>query len=148
MPATSVVQSSFNALNRRGEVTVPVVGADLIDVLDDTISQLRSAGAEMTMVFLPTNQEALASVGAGLGSLCLGFGSLIPAFGELGDALVLQWLADPDVDDSAWQYADESVESLARLIITQARQLGDAAVRLRRRAAHRQQILAALPTDG
>ena len=148
MPATSVVQSSFNALNRRGEVTVPIVGADLIDVLDDTLSQLRSAGAEMTMVFLPTNQEALASVGAGLGSLCLGFGSLIPAFGELGDALVLQWLADPDVDDSAWQYADESVESLARLIITQARQLGDAAVRLRRRAAHRQQILAALPTDG
>lgn len=147
VPVTSVVQSSFNALNRRGEITVPVVGSDLIDVLDDSLSQLRRAGAEMTMVFLPANQEALVSIGAGLGPLCLGFASLIPDFGELGDALVLQWLADPDVDDSDWQYADESVEELAHMIISQARQLGDAAVRLRRRAAQRQQILAALPTE-
>jgi GNAT superfamily N-acetyltransferase len=146
-PAVSVLSSSYDSVNRTGSMQVTSVGADLVDAVDDTLSVLRGAGAEQVVVYLPANQPALASLGAGLESLCLGYAALIPAYGALGDALVLQWLADPDVDDSDWVYGDPWVETLANRIITQARELGDQVVRLRRRHAQRQQRLAALPHD-
>lgn len=146
-PALSVLGSSYDPVNRAGSVQVTTVGTDLVDVVDDTLGTLRRAGAEQVVVYLPANQPALASLGAGLESLSLGFAALIPAYGQLGDALVLQWLADPDVDDSAWVFGDPWVEALANRVIGQARDLGDQVVRLRRRQAQRQQLLAALPTD-
>lgn len=146
-PDSSVLSSSYDSLNQVGAVKVSAVGHDLADVVDDALSQLRTAGAEMVRVYLPANQPALASLGAGLGSLRLGFAALLPAFGELGDALVLQWVRDPDIDDSPWVYGDPSIETLAHLVMTQARELGDAATAMRRRQARRQQLFAALPTD-
>jgi GNAT superfamily N-acetyltransferase len=146
-PGVSELGSSYDSLNRSGRIQVNVVGTDIVDVVDDALGALRRAGAEQVVVYLPANQPALASLGAGLESLSLGFAALIPAYGELGDALVLQWLADPDVDDSSWVFGDPWVETLANRIIGQARDLGDQVVRLRRRQAQRQQLLAALPTD-
>ena len=55
--------------------------------------------------------------------------------------------SDPMFDDSPWVYGDPSIETLAHLIMTQARELGDAATAMRRRQARRQQLFAALPTD-
>lgn len=146
-PDQSVMVSSYDALNRTGVVQVTTVGADLIAAVDEALGQLRSAGAEMVMVQLPANQPALAVVGAGLGALCLGYASLLPAFGDMGDALVLQWLADPTVDTSTWEFANEHVHHVVDLVVTQARSLGDQAVRDRRRAALRQQLFAALPVE-
>jgi GNAT superfamily N-acetyltransferase len=145
-PAASVFSSSYDALNRMGVVQVTVVGADLVESLDETLGQLHHAGAEVVSVYLPATQPALASLGAGLGELRLGFAAFLPAFGDLGDALVLQWLRDPEVDDASWVYADEHVQQLANLIIDQARQLGEAATQERRRQARRAQLFAALPT--
>lgn len=146
-PPVSVLGSSYDSVNRAGSVQVTTVGSDLVDVIDDTLGALRRAGAEQIVVYLPANQPALASLGAGLESLSLGYAAVIPAYGSLGDALVLQWLAEPDVDDSAWVFADPWVEELAGRVIGQARDLGDQVVRLRRRQAQRQQLLSALPTD-
>lgn len=146
-PPVSVLGSSYDSVNRAGSVQVTTVGSDLVDVIDDTLGALRRAGAEQIVVYLPANQPALASLGAGLESLSLGYAAVIPAYGQLGDALVLQWLAEPDVDDSAWVFADPWVEELAGRVIGQARDLGDQVVRLRRRQAQRQQLLSALPTD-
>jgi GNAT superfamily N-acetyltransferase len=145
-PASTVITSAYDALNHLGSVTVEVVGEDLVDVVDEALHQLQRAGAEVVFVKLPANQEALATKGAGLGALGLGFASVIPRFGTLGDALTLQWLRDPDIDASGWQFADERVEALARAILSQAREVGDDTVRLRRRAARRAELFAALPT--
>lgn len=146
-PDASTLRSSYDAVNRSGEVAVAEVGRDLVDAVDDALGQLRRAGAEMVRVVLPANQPALASVGAGLATLGLGFAALLPEFGTLGDALVLQWLADPGVDASAWEYGDPSVADLAAMVIAQVADLNDQQVRRRRREAQRQQLLAALPTD-
>jgi phenylpropionate dioxygenase-like ring-hydroxylating dioxygenase large terminal subunit len=109
---------------------------------------LQRAGAAVVFVYLPANQPGLAFTGAGLGSLRLGFAALLPRYGDLGDALVLQWVRNPDIDDSEWEYADERVAAFAHLVLDQARSLGEAEVADRRREARRQQLLAALPTDG
>lgn len=144
--APSVLSSAYDALNRTGEITVRTVGADLTDAVDESLGQLRSAGAEMVRVQLPTGQPALATAGAGLSALGLGFAAFIPEFGDLGDALVLQWLADTHVDTSGWEYADDEVAAFAAEVIGQLGDLDARAVSRRRREARRQQLLAALPT--
>lgn len=146
-PAASTVTSSYDSLNQIGAIRVPVVGLDLIEAVDAALGQLRRAGAEMVRVYLPATQTALATVGAGLGALQLGFSAIIPRYGAIGDALILQWVRDPEIDDSEWVYADDRIEEFAHLVMAQARELGDAATRERRRQARRQQLLAALPTD-
>lgn len=145
IPPTSVVESSFDALNSVGVVEVPVVGADLIERVDDAVAQLARSGAEMVKVYLPAGQPATAVVGAGLGVLRLGYAALLPRFGDLGHALVLQWVRDPHVDDSEWVYADDSLRELSNAIRAQADEFGTADDVRRRREARRQQLLAALP---
>lgn len=147
-PEQSVLGSSYDALNRTGVVQVDVVGTDLIAAVDDALGGLQRAGAQMVMVRLPAGQPALASVGAGLGSLNLGYASFLPVFGSMGDALVLQWLDDPHVDQSAWVFANDEVEVFARRVAAHVSELGEQATRLRRRDALRRQLLAALPDDG
>jgi hypothetical protein len=144
-PVASVVGSSYDALNRTGVVQVDVVGGDLVAVVDDTLSGLQHAGADMVMVRLPANQPALATQGAGLGSLGLGYASYLPTFGAMGDALVLQWLRDPDVDQSSWVFANDAVGDFARRVARHVVEVGGRQATLRRRDALRHQLLAALP---
>lgn len=144
-PDRSVLGSSYDAVNHSGAILVSVVGDDLVDAVDDALTQLRNGGAEMVLVRLPANQPAMATVGAGLGGLGLGFGVLLPNFGEMGDTLELQWLLDPQIDMSQWNFATDRVETLARMIVDQANDLGDQATKMRRRLARRQQLFAALP---
>jgi hypothetical protein len=145
-PVATVLGSSYDAHNQIGSVKVSTVGLDLVEAVDDALTQLERAGAESVRVQLPANQPALATLGAGLGTLRLGFAALLPRFGEVGDVLVLQWVRDPEIDDAAWVYADETVEAFARMVLDQARQLGDAATLERRRRARRAQLFAALPS--
>jgi GNAT superfamily N-acetyltransferase len=146
-PATSSVSSSYDSNRHTGEVTVAVIGTDLIDALDATLEELRHAGAEVATVHLPANDPALLAIGAGLDELSLSFASFIPRFGAGGDSLMLQWLHDPEVDDSDWVFADDRVRSLARLVIDQARDLGERSVRERRRHARRRTLFATLADD-
>lgn len=143
--AASTVASSYDALNRTGVVTVDVVGADLVEAIDDVLGGLQRAGADMVMVRLPANQPALASLGAGLGSLSLAFASFLPGFGPMGDALVLQWLRDTDLDRASWVFANDDVADFAGSVAAQVVDAGGRATTLRRRDALRQQLFAALP---
>lgn len=143
----TVLGSRYDSLNRAGRIDVAKVGDDLVDAVDAALGALRGAGAEVVRVHLPANDPALAGVGAGLGTLGLAFASLVPEFGTLGDLLALQWLADTEVDTTDFSYADDRVRELADAIVGQVAALGDQDVRLRRRLARRQQLLAALP-DG
>ncbi len=145
-PDASVVGSSYDAFNRVGIIEVFTVGDNLTDAVDDTVTQLRAGGADVIRVHLPVNQPALASLGAGLPALGLSFAGLLPDFGAFGDALILQWLRDPDVDTSIFVYASDHVRDVAEAIVAQARQVGEDGNMLRRRQARRQRLFAALPT--
>lgn len=149
-PERSTLTLSFDSGNRLGVIDVTVIGEHLIDELQAALTQTRRAGAEYVSVRLPANQPALATVGAGLHEMRLGYASLIPEFrlpshdGDAGDILVLQWLADTDVDTSDWVFADESVESLVLGIVEQLREAGDRGLMRQRRAAQRAQLFAPL----
>jgi hypothetical protein len=69
---------------------------------------------------------------------------MFPEFTDEGDALVLQWLADPDVDTSPWHYANDDVEALVMSILNQIRELNERGAEQRRRAARRATLFAAL----
>lgn len=142
---SSAVASSYDALNRTGVITVDVVGVDLVEAIDDVLGGLQRAGADMVMVRLPANQPGLASLGAGLGSLSLSFASFLPVFGPMGDALVLQWLRDTNLDRASWVFANDEVAEFAGRVAEQVVDAGGRATRLRRRDALRQQLFAALP---
>ena len=148
VPDRSVVTSSYDALKQAGVVKVLVVGDDLVTTLDGILGQFRHAGAEMILVYLPADQPALATLGAGLPSLQLAYAALLPVYGELGNALVLQWLRNPAVDDSPFVYGDDQFRNLTHMIVTQATELGDQETALRLRRARLEQLLALLPDDG
>ena len=147
VPTTSVIGSSYDANKQAGVITVTTVGADLLVELDHILDQLRAAGAEMVLVYLPADQPALATVGAGLPSERLAYAAILPAFGELGNALILQWLRNPAVDDSQFSYGDDQYRVLTRMIIDQAIALGSQEASQRLRRARREQLLALLPDD-
>jgi GNAT superfamily N-acetyltransferase len=146
-PQHSVIGSSYDAYNRAGLVEVFTAGSDLIDAVDGALGELRSGGADVVLVRLPANQEAVASLGAGMPALGLSFASLLPDFGPFGDALNLQWLREPEVDSAGFVYATDHVREVVSLIVAQAQQVGSDTEMLRRRHARRQRLFAALPTN-
>jgi hypothetical protein len=146
-PDKSVVGSSYDAFNRLGLVEVFTVGEDLVDAVDEALGQLRAGGADVVRVHLPADQQALASLGAGMTALGLSFSLLLPDFGAFGDALALQWLRDPDVDTSGFVYASDHVRDIAEQVVAQVKQVGDEGDQLRRRQARRQRLFAALPSE-
>ena len=148
VPPTSVMTSSYDALKQAGTVKVATVGDDLVAALDGILGQFRTAGAEQVLVYLPADQPALATVGAGLPSLQLAYAAILPRFGELGTSLVLQWLRNPAVVIDHFVFADDRFRRLTELIVEQATELGDQETRQRLRRARLEQLLALLPDDG
>ena len=149
-PDLSVLSTSFVSTNNSGQIDVSVVGSDLVEAIDVALHQMRRSGAEYVQVRLPANQPALGILAAGLVELGLGFAAFIPEFepptadGLGGDVLVTQWLADSDVDSSGWVFADDRVKNLVLAVVEQARDVGSRGQNLRRRAARRAQLFAAL----
>lgn len=138
-PDRSHSSSTYDTDERLGDITVDVIGDDLVDVLDATIEQMRHSGAAVVRVNLPGNDPALAVLGAGLPDLGLGFSVYVPGLLATGDAITLEWLDDPEVDTSAFHFVNEDIETLTRMIIDQAVEVGSRGSRLRRRAARRAQ---------
>jgi hypothetical protein len=148
VPPVSVMTSSYDALKQAGTVKVATVGDDLVAALDGILGQFRAAGAEQVLVYLPADQPALATVGAGLPSLQLAYAALLPRFGDLGNCLVLQWLHNPAVVIDHFVFADDRFRVLTEMIVEQATTLGDQETRQRLRRARLEQLLALLPDDG
>jgi hypothetical protein len=100
-------------------------------------------------VRLPVNQPALGTYAAGLTELGLGYGALIPQFrvadgNDVGDVLITQWVAEPDIDTADWAFYDDRVKNLAEAIVAQTKSVGTRGVQRQRRAARRAQLFAAL----
>ena len=63
----------------------------------------------------------------------------VPGLLPSGDALTVEWLDDPEIDTSEFHFVNDDVETLARMIIEQAQDVGTRGSRLRRRAARKAQ---------
>ena len=148
LPDRSALSTSFNSDNRSGTIDVTLAGADLVGEVQTALGQMQRSGAEYVQVRLPANQSALATVAAGLPELGLGYASVIPAFrpsgDDPGDVLVVQWIADLDIDPSTWVFANQDVHDLVLDIVTQIRDVGERGSTRQRRAAERAQLFAAL----
>ena len=111
VPERTLLSTSFNADNRSGVVDVTIAGQDLAEELHGALGQMQRAGAEYVQVRLPANQPGLSTIAAGLPELGLGYAAVIPAFRptehDAGDVLVVQWIADLDIDQSSWVFANE-----------------------------------------
>ena len=148
LPARTRLATSFNADNRSGSVDVTIAGLDLAEELHTALAQMQRAGAEYVQVRLPANQPGLSTVAAGLPELGLGYAAIIPAFRptehDAGDVLVVQWIADLEIDPSSWVFADDDVRDLVHDIVDQIRDVGSRGSVRQRRAAQRAQLFAAL----
>lgn len=138
-PDRSHSSSTYDTDERLGDITVDSIGDDLVDVVDATVEQMRHSGAAVVRVHLPANDPALAVVGAGLPDLGLGFSVYVPGLLPTGDAITVEWLEDPEIDVSEFHFVNEDIETLARMVIEQAGEVGGRASRQRRRAARRAQ---------
>lgn len=135
VPTASIAETQFEAENRSAVIDIRSVGRDLVDVIDAGLDRAQRSGAQYAEVHLPTDQPATALLGAGLIDLGLAYAAWLPLLRDGTDILVLQWHADPDVDTSAWRYADERVEALALAVVAQVREAAQRAVDVRRSAA-------------
>jgi GNAT superfamily N-acetyltransferase len=123
-PVTTLA-SAYDGFNHLGSITVSIVGADLEDRIRQVSRDLQRSGAQCIQLRLPAEAPALIEHGRGLHGLGFGFASLLPAFGEIGDVLTLQWLDDPRIDRSLWQFATDHVETMAVMITEQMAAVGD-----------------------
>lgn len=151
IPDVTVLATNYDSGNRLGIIDVATVGQNLIDCLDSSVDDLRKSGAEHIQVRLPANQPALQSVGAGLTEIGLAFGAFIPQLRtfdlsgvDRGDVLIVQWLADADLDTQSWKFATEQVSEIVLAIAEQVRQVANSGQARRRQAARRAQLFAAL----
>ncbi len=122
-PETMLV-TTYDAFNHLGSITVSVVGPDLEDRVRHTSRDLQRNGAQCIQLRLPAEAPALVEYGQRLDGLGFGFASLLPRFGVLGDVLTLQWLNDPSIDRSTWQFASDHVEEMATMITEQMAAVG------------------------
>jgi len=122
-PATTL-NTTYDGFNHLGSITVSVIGPDLEDRVRRVSRDLQRSGAECIQLRLPAEAPTLAEYGQRLHELGFGFASLLPHFGEIGDLLTLQWLDDPRVDRSNWQFATDHVEAMAIMITEQMAALG------------------------
>ncbi len=102
-----------------GLVTIEVhsVSSDLVELVGGTLEDLLASGVAVIHLDLPANDEAAGWFAAGLAELGFVYGALLPECGEDGDTLRLQYLADPEVDMSAWKIELESTADLVHRVI-------------------------------
>lgn len=140
---TTQASVSYDSANHGGVIEVAALGADLIEYLDNSLADLRHSGAEYIAVHLPANDLVLEQLGAGLPALGLAYAALIPQYRaatsntDVGDVLILQWLADADLHVSDWVFANDSVAEIVTGVARGITDLVHHEEELRRRAAHR-----------
>jgi predicted GNAT family acetyltransferase len=114
----SVVESIWDEENASLRLDVPVIGADIVEVIGSARDEAVSRGARHIDLLLPVSRPESASVD--LIPLGFSYAAFLPEMGWEGDLLLLQWLADPDVDRGHWHLASSDLEALADAIIAQA----------------------------
>ena len=114
----SVVSSSWDQDNASATLDVLEIGADLLEVVAEARDEAIDRGARYIDLHLPVGKPEA----AGVDLLALGFSyaAFLPETGPDGDILLLQWLADREVDRGHWHLANPDLEALADAIIAQA----------------------------
>lgn len=116
----SVVESIWDEENSSLRLDVPVIGADIFEAIRSARDEAVARGVQHIDLLLPVSRPEAASVD--LLPLGFSYAAFLPEMGWEGDLLLLQWLADPAIDRGHWHLATPDLESLADLVIAQARE--------------------------
>jgi len=120
----SVVEASWDEENASLRLDVPVIGADFVEAIRFARDEAVARGARHIDLLLPVSRPESASVD--LLPLGFSYAAFLPEMGWEGDLLLLQWLADPDIDRDHWHLANPDLESLADAVIAQAKSAAEA----------------------
>jgi hypothetical protein len=99
-------------------IEVETIGADLSEAAAEARDSLAGKGAQFIEAHIPTDQPAAAT--AQLLDQGFSFAGFLPEMRAHTDLLLLQWIADPDIERDTWQLLNEQIERLADAIVDQA----------------------------
>ncbi len=118
LPEATKLSYSFDSAMAAAKIEVEQIGSDLRAAVGAARDQAKSAGAQFIDLRIPTDQPASAT--AELLELGFSFAALLPEMRGHCDLLLLQWLADPQVERSTWQLLNRQIERLADAVVAQA----------------------------
>lgn len=120
IPERSALTSEFNETKISGVIEVETIGADLSQAVAAERDALAEKGAEVIELHLATNEPAGAT--ATLMDEGFSFSGFLPEIRGDSDMLLLQWLADAEIERDTWQLLNAHVERLADAIVAQAKE--------------------------
>ena len=116
---TSTLSSSFDQRQENMRIEVEVIGEDITDAVCAARDEAQAAGALSIDLRIPTGDPASASVA--LLEEGFSYAAFLPELREGSDVLLLQWLADRQIDTDVWQLLNPQIETLAHAIVAQAK---------------------------
>lgn len=120
IPERSALTSEFKESKIAGVIEVETIGADLSQAVTAERDALVGKGAEVIELHLATHEPVGAT--AVLMDEGFSFAGFLPEIRGDSDMLLLQWLADAEIERDTWQLLNDHVERLADAIVAQAKE--------------------------
>jgi predicted GNAT family acetyltransferase len=118
LPDATLLTTELDEQMMKAVIEVETIGADLSEAAAEARDSLAGKGAQFIEAHIPTDQPAAAT--AQLLDQGFSFAGFLPEMRAHTDLLLLQWIADPDIERDTWQLLNEQIERLADAIVDQA----------------------------
>jgi predicted GNAT family acetyltransferase len=118
LPDRTSLASEYDEQIRKAAIEVETIGSDLARAVAAERDSLRDRGAQFIEVHIPTDQPAATT--ASLLDEGFSFAGFLPEMRGHTDLLLLQWIADPEIERGEWQLLNDHIERLADAIVDQA----------------------------
>lgn len=119
LPPQTRLRSSFDEPQANMRIEVEVIGEDITEAVRAERDAAQAAGALSIELRIPTSDPA--AVAVALLDEGFSYAAFLPELREHSDVLLLQWLADPQIDTDVWQLLNPQIETLAHAIVAQAK---------------------------
>ena len=119
LPPQTRLSSSFDEPQANMRIEVEVIGEDITEAVRAERDAAQAAGALSIELRIPTSDPA--AVAVALLDEGFSYAAFLPELREQSDVLLLQWLADPQIDTDVWQLLNPQIETLAHAIVAQAK---------------------------
>jgi len=114
----TALSSEFDGQILKASIEIETIGPDLVSAVAAERDSLCDQGAQFVEVHIPTDQPAATT--ASLLAEGFSFAGFLPEMRGHSDLLLLQWIADPQIEREEWQLLNDHIERLADAIVDQA----------------------------